>query len=385
MRSYGLGIIGYGGFGRFLHNSFREIENMAVVALADHVRARDPGTGIRFYTDWHELLSDSGVDIVSIVTPPSTHEEIACAAMTLGKHVLIEKPLATTVEAARNIIAVRDRTGASAAVNYMMRYNPIIEALQDIGRKKIFGELRRADVENYAQDSGLPAEHWFWDRSMSGGILIEHAVHFIDVVHSLTDQKPAQVAGLVHSRNARQQDQVLASALYDRGLIATHYHSFAYPGFFESTSIRLAFDLAVIDIEGWIPLKGSLRALVNSVTEDDLRNLPGFVPLQSTNITEVDDESRPEGWGEVQGSAGARPGVRSHGVQYDAHTLVRGTFEIAESKAKVYKECVCRVLTDLVRKIENPEYAHRTALENGLTSLEVACGAAKTIVTEVRI
>lgn len=375
MKIHKVGIIGYGGFGRFLEHSWKSLENVRIAAVSDTRPPGDLPSQIKLYQNWKDLVHDEEIDIISIVTPPSSHAEIACDAMKEHKHVLIEKPLATTMEDARRILDTYRQTGVKATVNFMMRFNPIIEALGALTKKGVFGELRRADIENYAQDSSLDVEHWFWKREISGGILIEHGVHFIDIISSLTDQKPCQITGGSSFRNERQEDQVMASVIYDKGLITTHYHQFAYPGFFETTSIRLAYDLAVIDLEGWIPLKGRIRALVNSSTKKDLLALPGLSIIESRKVREADDISRPQGWGSTDENNAGNDEILSHGIKYDVDEMVSATTEIASSKAEVYSNCVSRVLEDLVNAIENPAHSLRVSVEDGVSALDIACKA----------
>ncbi len=375
MKIYKAGIIGYGGFGRFLEHSWKSLENIRIAAVSDTRPQRELSSQIKLYQNWKDMIHDEEIDIISIVTPPSSHAEIVCEAMKAHKHVLIEKPLATTMEDARRILDVYRKTGVKATVNFMMRFNPIIETLGVLTKKGVFGELRRADIENYAQDSSLDAEHWFWNREISGGILIEHGVHFIDIINSLTDQKPCQITGASSFRNERQEDQVLASVTYDKGLIATHYHQFAYPGFFETTSIRLAYDLAVIDLEGWIPLKAGIRALVTAATKEDLLTLPGFRILESRKILEADDISRPLGWGKTDEKNAGDDEILSHGIKYDVDEIVTASAEIASSKAEVYSNCVSRIMEDLVNAIEDPAHHLRVSIEDGVSSLDIACKA----------
>ena len=369
---YNVGIVGYGGFGKFLHNSWKGHNKIRISAVADKNPACRAEGDMKFYENWKDLIADPDIDIVSIVTPPATHCEIACAAMDEGKHVLIEKPIATSVKDAEKIIEKRKETGKVAAVNYMMRFNPLVEVLGVLSRHGVFGELRRVDVENYAQDTSLVKDHWFWDKETSGGILIEHAVHFIDMVHSLTDQKFKKVTGLSSSRNEFQEDRIIANVLYDRGLIATHYHSFACPGFFETNSILLGYDLARIKLAGWIPLWGKISALVNNRVKNKLKAFPNFRLSSSVNIRDVKDESRPEGWGEVRLTEGEKHMVYCGGIAYNADEMVSGTFNIGRTKGEVYSQGVRSVLEDVIRGIENPGYTPRTSLENGIASLEIA-------------
>ena len=62
----------------------------------------------------------------------------------------------------------------------MQRYNPLYDVIAALIQTKCFGELLHGHFENDASDENLPPEHWFWDRSKSGGIFIEHGVHFFD-------------------------------------------------------------------------------------------------------------------------------------------------------------------------------------------------------------
>ncbi|UCH62866.1 MAG: Gfo/Idh/MocA family oxidoreductase [Fidelibacterota bacterium] len=372
-----IGIIGYGGFGQFLHRSWESLKQAVIAAAADTDPGRDPGSPLRFYHRWEELAADPDVDIMVIATPPFTHADMACEAMRRGKHVLIEKPMATSLEDARRIIDLRDRTGRVAGVDYMLRFNPLIEALSSLTHSGVFGDLRRAVVENYAQDEILPPSHWFWNRDLSGGIMVEHGVHFFDLINSFTTATPKRVSGMAHGRNESQEDRVLAMVAYDNGLMATHYHAFSRPGFFEHTSIRLVYDLAQVDLQGWIPLAGQITALVNETTAKGLYSLPGFQEMDRMAIKDVPDLSRPEGWGErppVLDDSG-EPVVISGGNTYPVDSYITGSFTATDTKGEVYAASLRGLLADFIHKVENPEHSLRVGLEEGLVSLELALEA----------
>lgn len=381
MSTYRLGIIGYGGFGQFLNNAWKTLTEVKIQAVSDQNPANRPADNqITFYLNWRDLLADSGVDLVAIATPPATHADITCAALEAGKHVLVEKPLATTIPDAERIAEAQRRTGRLVSVDYLLRYNPLVAALADIGHDKVLGELRRVAVENYAQDEVLPPEHWFWNKDVSGGILIEHAVHFIDLVHHLSDRTPRLIWAASDQRNTGQEDIVIATILYDNGLAATHYHSFTRPGFFERTSIRLAYDLAEIELEGWIPLHGHIRALVDEEARRRLQKFPGFTVSQARDTAEIADYSRPQGWGNTTEEAMLeRHQVRSRGITYSVDELITADFGLSQSKHEVYAASVRSLLADLIRKIADPSYIPKVDLQAGLKSLEIAIQAAETI------
>src|SRR4051812_40979755 len=104
MKKYKIGIIGYGGFGKFLHYWWEKLPNVEVVAIADPHKDFTSNENYVVYREWRELIRDENVDIVSIVTPPGLHTEMACEAMIAGKHVLLEKPVAISEEGGLEII-----------------------------------------------------------------------------------------------------------------------------------------------------------------------------------------------------------------------------------------------------------------------------------------
>lgn len=374
MKPCNIGIIGFGGFGKFLFNAWNQLENINISAIADiNVSALKGFENIKYFSNWKDMLLLENIDIIAIVTEPHTHKEIANACMLAGKHVLIEKPLAINSEDAKEIIKTRDQTGVVAAIDFIMRFNPLVQAIQALTQEGVFGKLRRVDVENYAQDEQLLPEHWFWQHERSGGILIEHAVHFIDLVHFIFPSKYLKVNGLKHNRNTLQEDQIMANVLYEGGLIATHYHSFARPGFFETTNIKLSFDLADIQLSGWIPLTAEVRILVNEKNKGILLSNPLFECMRTELIENLTDESRPKGWGiSSQENSKDNNFVKSGGVRYEVNEIITGIFKIGRSKQEVYSDCVKLSLLDVIQKVSNPSRLLKANLESGLDSLKIA-------------
>ncbi len=375
MKKYRIGIIGYGGFGTFLHYWWARLDAVQVVAVANSGSHFPDAENCRAYQNWKDLIADPEIDIVSIVTPPGLHAEMACQAMLAGKHVLLEKPVALTVESARQLLEVQRKTGKEITVNHMIRYNPLIKTLTGLGKSGRFGALRHVVVNNYAQDASLPPGHWFWDKEMSGGILVEHGVHFFDIVNAISGQHFTKVYGTSHSRNAEQHDRVAAMVKYDKGLIAHYYHAFSGPGLFEQTSIHLAYDLARIDIDGWMPMKGTVRALVGKTGKSALESLDGWNLNSSEKLHQSSDISRPEGWGDGEAGPVEAPGYDMTfcgGVAYDVDEIVSGTFGLAQTKGEVYGQCVQSILLDLIQRIENPEHRLQITIEDAVTALEIA-------------
>lgn len=378
MKKYKIGIIGYGGFGKFLHHWWSKMENIEVVAIADSGSHFLQVENCKTYSDWRELIKDTEIDVVSIVTPPGFHAQMACEAMNAGKHVLLEKPVAITAEDALQISNIQKETGRIITVNHMIRYNAIIQNFMKLRKSGALGKLRHVVVNNYAQDAALPIDHWFWKEELSGGILVEHGVHFFDIVNALGGQQYSEVHGCSDSRNELQRDRMAAMVLYDEGLIANYYHAFSGPGLFEQTTINLAYDLARVEIEGWMPMKGKVKALVNKHSKAEFSNIPSWTITEAESLDKMRDVSRPEGWGASDDSSSAeKESTYFGGIPYDVDEMVSGTFKINQTKGEVYGSCVQSILSDVIKKIENKDHELTVSIEDAFEALKIAILASK--------
>ncbi len=339
-----VGIVGYGGFGQFLHSAWGALPAVEVVAVADAVAPLPDA--LRTYRDAGALLADPDVDLVSICTPPATHADLACRALAAGKHVLIEKPLATTRADADRILEAQRVSGKVAGVNYVLRYTPVVEWIIAASRVGTFGPLRRATVENIAQDEALPPGHWFWDRAQSGGILVEHAVHFIDLIGQCAPGEATAVRGTVLRRADGRADRMALEARYGDALLTHQYHAFTRPRVFEQTRLYFGFETLDLHVEGWIPLHGTARALVTSEARACLETLPGW---QETACREA------------EGTAG--------------RLLVEGRFAAPQSKDAIYRAGVQQALLDVIAATQNADHRPRVGLGDARQSLEVALRA----------
>ncbi len=349
----GIGIIGYGGFASFCRQAWSALEDVRVVAAADSDPARDPGD-LRFYSDWMDLVRDPEVSVVVVSTPPSTHAAMGLAAVREGRHVLLEKPPAMTVQELDSLLdALRDG-GPLIAVDYMLRYNPLVLALRAIAESGCLGRLQHVSVVNYAADGNLPPEHWFWDKGVSGGILVEHAVHFFDMVSYVWPTPPVRVTAHTVCRSEGMEDKVVATVQHADGVVATHFHHFFRPGWFERQSFRFAFDAGEVDIEGWIPLSARVRAAVD--------------PERKAKLMELLPQP------EVVASSGGERELRAAGTLYGAGEVLEVSASVPGPKSDVYAHCLREAMRDLAGSIRAGKRPV-IALERVADSVRVACAA----------
>lgn len=353
---FGVGIVGYGGFGKFLRQSWETMSEVRVTAVSDEDPARRPESDGRkvpaFYQNYDDMLADRNVQIVCIATPPSLHKEMALKAIAAGKHTLVEKPFATSASEGGEIATAASAAGVVATVNFMLRYDPLVTLIRQIIDAGVFGRLRRIDLRNYAQQEGVPEGHWFWDRAQSGGILIEHGVHFFDLAAYLNRSAPSFVTGLAVERKPGMEDRVFAAVSYENGVVGTFWHSFSLPQPLERTGMHFAFDLGEINMGGWIPLEADFWGW----THDE-----GVRILQSAACTAELEIERLE----------RRP-ARSSDQEYEVTASVRGRYALPKPKLEVYAECLRDIMRDLVKAAKDPSHQLLVTARDGITAVKLA-------------
>jgi len=190
-----------------------------------HARAFAAEHGIeRACESYEAMLALRDLDVIVIASPPADHAPKALEAIDAGKHVFVEKPLATDVGAARRVLDAADRAGKIVGVDFPMPYTPIVRAIGAIAAAGAAGEIQSLALENIASCDGLSDDHWFWDPAVSGGILVEHGVHFFDWCGALLGA-PRQALGWLGGTE-RRQDRAFAAIGHERSRLATYYHAF---------------------------------------------------------------------------------------------------------------------------------------------------------------
>jgi predicted dehydrogenase len=249
--------VGAGGFGRFCLEAYRGTEDISVVAVADPNLA---GTalpthpGLLVTADWRTLLDNPAIEAIHLVTPPFLRAEIAVPALKAGKSVFCEKPLALSLAEADEMLETARVAGRSIGVDYVLRHHPAFELVGRLSASGLLGRLRTFSLQNFAQ--ALPADHWMWDTRQSGGILVEHGVHFFDAYGQVAGP-PEDVQG-----SAPRKEAVDVTVRYADGAIGRYYHEFAWPRHVERTHGILLFERGHLEIDGWIPerVHGRLEA-----------------------------------------------------------------------------------------------------------------------------
>lgn len=363
-REIGIGVIGMGGFGLFAVQQFLQTPHTKLIAIAGSKRQEAITTAKRFGAEQlstlDELVNHPQVDLVYIATPPFMHYEQAMLALNAGKHVICEKPLAMNPEQGAEMLALAKEKGLLMVTNLMQRYNPMFARIKHLIDKKLLGDFLHGYFENYAGDEGLSPEHWFWDRSKSGGIFIEHGVHFFDMFAGWLGEGTVKAAQVIKRPNSADiEDQVQAIVEYGddetgRKLV-NFYHGFTQTGRMDRQEMRLLFEQGDITLFEWVPTRMIMRCVVDEETTRALMNL---FPGAQLNVTaNVSGKDRP---------------LRGRHKEFDAYQQIEIRFGFGDEKQHLYSELLRLMFRDQVNAIHYPD-VHRIINEsNGLNSLETA-------------
>lgn len=205
-------VIGVGAMGAHHARVYNELEDVELVAVADAEPARAEAVGRRFkvpfYEDYLKMLSHERPDLISVAVPTSLHHPVALEAMAQGVHVLVEKPIASTVHEAEEMIQAAKRYGVKLAVGHIERFNP---AVIELKRRLERGELGRVFLVHARRLGPFP------ERIQDMGVVIDLAAHDLDVMFYLLGQEVERVyAETTRWIHARHED-LLCGLLRFRG------------------------------------------------------------------------------------------------------------------------------------------------------------------------
>ncbi|WP_114576408.1 Gfo/Idh/MocA family protein [Saliphagus sp. LR7] len=179
-----IGIVGLGTIGRIHAERLADLgADLAGADLASEPReAFAAEFEVPTYED-HEALLEAGVDAVVVGVPNRVHEEVAVDALEAGVDVLLEKPLAHSVESAERIARVARRSEGFCTVGFTMRYSGLTERVVDLRESGRFGSISHVSVD-YLRRGGIPGggRGWFTNPDLAGGgVLMDLGVHVIDL------------------------------------------------------------------------------------------------------------------------------------------------------------------------------------------------------------
>ena len=214
----GVGVVGYGYWGPNLVRNLAEIPGAELIAVCDlmlerlaPVKARYPTVDIT--DDFEALLRDPRIDAIAIATPVSTHFKLAMKALMAGKHVFVEKPMASTGDEARRMVEEAARRGLVLAVDHTFIHTGAVRKMREIAERDL-GEI-------YYYDS-VRVNLGLFQHDVS--VVWDLAVHDLAIMDYVLDEKPVAVSATGMSHVLGEPENIAYLTLFYESKLIAHIH-----------------------------------------------------------------------------------------------------------------------------------------------------------------
>jgi len=207
MKIHKVGVVGVGHLGTYHLQKYQKLQaSIAAVADSSPERAKVAADlyGCPAFTDYREMTG--AVDAVSIAVPTAFHHAVASVFLDAGVHVLLEKPIATTLEEADDLIARADRKGVVLQVGFVERFNPAIVALEQVIDRPMFIETHRL--------------HPFFERGTDVDVVLDLMVHDLDIILNFVRSPLQRVEAVGIPVLSEKVDIANARIVFENGCVA---------------------------------------------------------------------------------------------------------------------------------------------------------------------
>ncbi|MDR3050867.1 MAG: Gfo/Idh/MocA family oxidoreductase [Oscillospiraceae bacterium] len=223
-QQFRVGIVGCGGIANGKHlPALQKLPQVQLVAFCDIVPERAQqaaekygAPGAKVYTDYRELVADSALDAVHVLTPNKSHAPITIAALESGKHVLCEKPMAKTYADAKAMLDAARRTGKTLSIAYQNRFRPDSLYLKQLCSHGKLGEIYYARAHAIRRRAVPTWGVFLNEEEQGGGPLIDIGTHALDLtLWEMDNYDVHYVAGNVYRKLADTQNAANAWGPWD--------------------------------------------------------------------------------------------------------------------------------------------------------------------------
>ncbi|OLS37205.1 Gfo/Idh/MocA family protein [Bacillus sp. MRMR6] len=234
-------IIGTGAIASAHIKAYQLFQNRCkIVAICDiysekaEKMAADFNLDVEIYSDYKQMLNFSQIDLLSVCTPPYTHAEIAIASLKAGKHVLVEKPMASSLEECDAMNLAQKRSGKILSVVSQNRFTNSMMKLKAVLNTNLMGPIVHTQVDSFWWRGHCYYDLWWrgtWEKE-GGGCTLNHAVHHIDIFHWMNGM-PSEVTAIATNTshdNAEVEDLSIAICRYPNGSLAQITSSVVHHG-----------------------------------------------------------------------------------------------------------------------------------------------------------
>jgi len=210
-----IGVIGYGYWGPNIVRNFNGIEGARVLAVCDKSqealnRVKKNNPDIEVVSDYHDIITSADIDAVTVVTPVSTHYELAKKALENGKHVFVEKPFTASVAQAEELINLAEKKNLKIMVDHTFLFTGAVRKIKEIIDKDMLGDIyyydsTRVNLGLFQHDVNV-----IWDL----------APHDFSIMDYLIKDKPVAISACGKSHINGMEDIAYVTVYFANNMIA---------------------------------------------------------------------------------------------------------------------------------------------------------------------
>lgn len=217
MKQTNVGVIGVGSMGYNHVRIYSELENANLLAISDMVRGTLDKVSKEFntvgYVDYDNILQIDDIELVNICVPTVFHHDVVMRAIEAGKNVLVEKPIASKLNEAEEMIKAAEDAGVTLATGHVERFNPAVRVAKKLIDEGAIGEVVTANSKRLGP---------FPPRIRDVGVAIDLAIHDIDIFNYLFNSRANTVFANMSSKlkNCEFEDHAEIMTKYDSGVLS---------------------------------------------------------------------------------------------------------------------------------------------------------------------
>ncbi|MEA1965098.1 MAG: Gfo/Idh/MocA family oxidoreductase [Candidatus Aerophobetes bacterium] len=191
MRPVRFGLVGFGEWARWHARFIKEIPEAHLVAVADSdkekrkIATRD--FGVKTYSDYNKLIKEENLDVVDILLPNYLHHKAAITALQSGNNVLLEKPMALTVEDCDSILKFSQKSSHQdkkpfLAIGFELRFSSLWERVKNLIQEGKIGTVRAVHIEVFRSAPSTGSGEWRLNEDQVGSWMLDAPIHYFDLI-----------------------------------------------------------------------------------------------------------------------------------------------------------------------------------------------------------
>jgi UDP-N-acetylglucosamine 3-dehydrogenase len=310
MKQTNVGVIGVGSMGYNHVRIYSELENANLLAISDMVRGTLDNVSKEFntvgYVDYDNILQIDDIEAVNICVPTVFHHDVVMRAIEAGKNVLVEKPVASHINEAQEMIEAAKDAGVILATGHVERFNPAVRVAKRLLQEGEIGEVVTANAKRLGP---------YPPRIRDVGVATDLAIHDIDIFNYLFESKAEMVFANMSSnlKNCEFEDHAEIMTKYENGALSILETNWLTPYKKRQLNITGVDGIISVDygsqsvtlykennkvenvkVENKEPLKEELRSFVNAVQSNTEAEVTGRDGYEALRIVEAAMKSSKE-------------------------------------------------------------------------------------------